>query len=69
MARLSAGPLIQEIVTNMKQHLKDKKKHAKMTMYSGHDITVGTVLTALGIFDGKCPVYTSTIIMELLHSK
>lgn len=53
----------------MKRHVKNKYKRLNMTMYSGHDFTIGTVLTALGIFDGNCPDYTSTIIMELLYGK
>lgn len=51
----------------MKHRVKNKNKQLNMTVYSGHDFTIGTVLTALGIFDGNCPDYTSTIIMELLH--
>lgn len=51
----------------MKRRVKNKNKQLNMTMYSGHDYTIGTMLTALGIFDGNCPDYTSTIIMELLY--
>lgn len=43
--------------------------HHKVVMYSGHDLTVGSVLNALGLYDGNCPVYTSTILFELIVGK
>ncbi|XP_063547613.1 prostatic acid phosphatase-like isoform X2 [Cydia strobilella] len=72
LARLKVGPLIQEIVMNMANtsltYPKGYSKTVKLAVYSGHDYTVASVLNALGMFDGKCPVYTSTILMELLYS-
>ncbi|XP_061706842.1 prostatic acid phosphatase-like isoform X2 [Cydia pomonella] len=72
LARLKVGPLIQEIVMNMANtsltYPEGYSKAVKLAVYSGHDITVASVLNALGMFDGKCPVYTSTILMELLYS-
>ncbi|XP_048006444.1 prostatic acid phosphatase-like isoform X2 [Leguminivora glycinivorella] len=72
LARLKVGPLIQEIVMNMANtsltYPEGYSKTVKLSLYSGHDITVANVLNALGMFDGNCPVYTSTILMELLYS-
>lgn len=70
MARLKIGPLLKQILTNMFSVMSGKKlKDLRMSMYSGHDLTVGSVLNGLGLFDGKCPLYTSTVLMELIYGK
>ncbi|CAH2035474.1 unnamed protein product, partial [Iphiclides podalirius] len=35
--------------------------------YSGHDFTIGNILSAMGFFDGNCPPYTATIFLELIY--
>ncbi|KAL0852301.1 hypothetical protein ABMA28_000509 [Loxostege sticticalis] len=68
MARLKIGPLLKQILTNMFSVMSGKKsKDLRVSMYSGHDLTVGSVLNGLGLFDGKCPLYTSTVLMELIY--
>ncbi|OWR41231.1 prostatic acid phosphatase like protein [Danaus plexippus plexippus] len=67
MARLLVGPLFKEIVTTMDNVIANKDDSLKLSIYSGHDFTIGNILTALDVFDGKCPAYTSTIIFELLE--
>lgn len=73
LARLKVGPLIQEIVTKMANtsltYPAGYPDAVKLSIYSGHDITVANVLNALGMFDGDCPVYTATILFELLYCK
>lgn len=44
----------------------DNSEHHKVVMYSGHDLTIGSMLNALGLYDGNCPVYTATILIELM---
>ncbi|XP_028179025.1 prostatic acid phosphatase [Ostrinia furnacalis] len=68
MARLKIGPIMKEIVTNMFTVMSEKRsKNLRVSMYSGHDLTVGSILNGLGLFDGVCPVYTSTVFIELLY--
>lgn len=67
MARLLVGPLFKEIVTTMDNVIANKDDSLKLSIYSGHDFTIGNILTALDVFDGNCPAYTSTIIFELLE--
>ena len=49
--------------------LDDSQSQRKVVIYSGHDLTVGSMLNALGLYDGNCPSYTATILFELLESK
>ncbi|KAI5641414.1 histidine phosphatase superfamily (branch 2) domain-containing protein [Phthorimaea operculella] len=70
LARLRAGPILKDIMKKVHQAMApemDDQKALKVSVYSGHDYTIGTVLTALGLFDGNCPVYTATILIELIQ--
>nr|XP_026497044.1 prostatic acid phosphatase-like [Vanessa tameamea] len=68
MARLMVGPLLKEIVTKANTVvLKKKPDPLKLSIYSAHDFQIGNILSAMGVFDGNCPVYTSTIFFELLQ--
>lgn len=67
MARLLAGPLLKIIVNDMLNKMSEKPDALTMSIYSGHDFTIANILSALGLFDGNCPSYTSTVILELLH--
>ncbi|XP_026731116.1 prostatic acid phosphatase isoform X1 [Trichoplusia ni] len=68
LARLKVGPLLKHIMAHMLKATSNDNdlNHHKVVMYSGHDLTVGSVLNALGLYDGNCPVYTSTILFELI---
>ncbi|CAH2103719.1 unnamed protein product [Euphydryas editha] len=68
MARLMVGPLLKDIVAKMNTViLKKKPNPLKLSMYSAHDFQIGNILSAIGVFDGNCPAYTSTILFELLQ--
>ncbi|XP_038216551.1 prostatic acid phosphatase-like [Zerene cesonia] len=67
MARLMIGPLLQQILNNMQAVIANIPDHLKFSIYSGHDFTIGNVLNGLGVFDGNCPEYTSTIFLELVY--
>ncbi|KPJ09007.1 Lysosomal acid phosphatase [Papilio machaon] len=67
MARLLVGPLIKEIVNDMSYTMLVMSNDVVLSIYSGDDNTIGNVLTALDLFDGKCPSTTATILMELLY--
>lgn len=67
LARLKVGPLLKHIMNHIKEATSDdSQSHRKVVIYSGHDLTVGSVLNALGLYDGNCPSYTATILIELL---
>ncbi|CAG4962078.1 unnamed protein product [Parnassius apollo] len=68
MARLMVGPLLKQIVNKMFDSISNKTKSAlKLSIYSGHDFTIGNILSAMGFFDGNCPPYTATILLELIY--
>ncbi|PZC80438.1 hypothetical protein B5X24_HaOG214740 [Helicoverpa armigera] len=66
LARLKVGPLIKHIGAHMLTSLSRNNKGHKVLIFSGHDLTVGSVLNALDLYDGNCPVYTSTVLIELV---
>ncbi|CAH2215511.1 jg25585 [Pararge aegeria aegeria] len=70
MARLMTGPLLKEIVGKMNTVItKENPNPLKLSIYSGHDFTIGNVLNAMGLYDGNCPVYTAKIFFELMQEK
>ncbi|XP_031767348.1 prostatic acid phosphatase-like isoform X2 [Galleria mellonella] len=72
LARLKVGPLLKHIIEEMINIMKFEflgidEVGPRVSIFSGHDVTVANFLNALGMFDGKCPIYTSAVFMELLH--
>lgn len=64
-SRLKGGPLLKEIIENMK-HRVNGEALPKLYMHSGHDTTVAALLTALGLFEhGKSPPYAAMVSVEL----
>ena len=41
-------------------------KNRKMILYSGHDLNIVAVLSALGVFDPHLPKFSSAVILELI---
>lgn len=67
LARLKVGPLLKHINKHMLNAISNVDgKHRKVQLYSAHDLNIGNTLNGLGIFDGKCPCYTSAIFFELI---
>ena len=48
----------------MRQWMRGYRKH-RFVLYSGHDITIIRLLTALGAFDGHRPRYAARVVFEL----
>lgn len=79
LAKLKVGPFLKVIVENMYNTINASEKDEiplevpetplKVSMFSGHDITVGNILNAMDMFDGNCPVFTATILIELMYGK
>ncbi|XP_044172917.1 prostatic acid phosphatase-like [Acropora millepora] len=62
-AKLTGGSLVGEFIKNMKAHLEPTSK--KLYIYSAHDTTVVALLSALNLFDGIQPAYSSAVMVEL----
>jgi len=70
-ARLTGGALVGRMIDNMKLPLSPpnlKEPVRKMYLYSAHDTTVSAFLSALQVFDGISPDYSSAAIVELFRS-
>uniref|UniRef100_V5ICJ2 Putative lysosomal acid phosphatase n=2 Tax=Ixodes ricinus TaxID=34613 RepID=V5ICJ2_IXORI len=71
LKRLRAGLVLANITNYMKQaavvnsSYDSGEKLKKLYMYSTHDTLVSSLLDALNIFDGKAPLYGSTLLLEL----
>lgn len=68
LARLRAGPLIDNIVQTFRQVESSSMEptERKMLMYSGHDTTLSSHLNALGLFNPPvAPPYASAVLWEL----
>lgn len=67
MRKLFSGPLINDVVTNMKKKRDSKETFNRLlNLYSGHDTTVMNFLISLGVNqDLPIPNYGATVILEL----
>ncbi|KAL1925089.1 uncharacterized protein VTP21DRAFT_4743 [Calcarisporiella thermophila] len=71
MRRLGIGRLLGEITGRIEDKVRDDEstKKLKLAIYSGHDTTVGPLLTTLGGFDNKFPPFNSVILIELFRAQ
>lgn len=71
IAKLTGGNLVGAIVNNMKDYLNptttnnNKPTSKKLYIYSAHDTTVTGLLSALNVYDGIAPAYSSAVMIEL----
>lgn len=69
-ARLTGGALVGQMIKNMKlTQLVTDEPVRKIYLYSAHDTTVSAFLSALQVFDGISPDYSSAAILELFESR
>jgi hypothetical protein len=61
-------PLIAQIVSEMEQWIKGEGRRV-LVHYSGHDVTISALLSALGIGYGHRPPYASRLVFEMWKSK
>ena len=61
------GPLVKELVEHLRDYAQSKLSppNRKLFMYSAHDVTVATFLSALQIFNDIQPPYASMVLVEL----
>ncbi|BFY98825.1 hypothetical protein BsWGS_01866 [Bradybaena similaris] len=67
MIKLKGGPLLNEIISNMQASNLSDTTIPRFYMYSAHDTTVASLLSAMKVFDSQSPIYTALVIVEL-HS-
>ncbi|XP_005096976.1 prostatic acid phosphatase [Aplysia californica] len=65
MAKLKGGPLLKEIINNMKNANKESSPSPRFYMYSAHDTTVAAFLSAMQVFDLHQPMYRALVMVEL----
>ncbi|XP_028408420.1 prostatic acid phosphatase-like [Dendronephthya gigantea] len=68
-AKLTGGNLLGAMVTNMKNFRKNPNQSKKLYVYSAHDTTVVALLSALKIYSGIPPPYSTAFLMELYYSR
>ncbi|XP_031621877.1 lysosomal acid phosphatase-like [Contarinia nasturtii] len=65
-ARIRPGFLFKEILEHFVQKAnKTLTPDRNLWIYSAHDVTIVTILNALGIFPPKTPTYSSSLFFEL----
>ncbi|XP_067650144.1 prostatic acid phosphatase-like [Haliotis asinina] len=67
MQKLGAGPLLEQMLSNIKLKLIDPGSQMKLYMYSAHDNNIIAFLSALGVFNSIQPPYTACVMLELYH--
>ncbi|XP_046545921.1 lysosomal acid phosphatase-like isoform X1 [Haliotis rubra] len=65
VGRLKGGPLVKKWIDLAQQKVATKTISTKMNVFSAHDSTVVSVLSALKLYNNLIPPYTSTLFMEL----
>lgn len=69
MKRLRAGPLLKEILENMQNHESKESDKKKLFLYSGHDITLVSLMSAFGFDDLLKPGFGAAFNIELHKDK
>jgi len=73
-ARLTGGALVGRMIENMKLFSSPQKRSEtqepvrKVYLYSAHDTTLSAFMSALGVFNGISPDYSSAVMVELFQS-
>ncbi|XKL68273.1 hypothetical protein PGB90_003764 [Kerria lacca] len=65
MKRLRTGPLLNNMIEDMKNKISSPEFNQTIHFYSGHDITIAPFLFSLGIYNSIAPPYSAAVIVEL----
>ncbi|XP_052869625.1 prostatic acid phosphatase [Anopheles cruzii] len=66
LARLKKGPLVKEILERFRAKARGQlKPNRSLWIYSAHDLTVASLLNAMGMFEPHNPPFTACIMLEL----
>ena len=56
---------MRQIINDMNSKINGTLEDRKINIFSGHDMNVAALLSALQVNDDKYPQYTSAVIIEL----
>ncbi|KAF2883594.1 hypothetical protein ILUMI_22589 [Ignelater luminosus] len=66
MKRLKGGPFLKQVISRMSQKSQNNlKPDLRLILYSGHDLTIVTVMRTLGFGELLKPDYAASLIFEL----
>jgi hypothetical protein len=65
MSKLKGGPLLKQIISNLDSGSLPGAQLPKFYMYSAHDVTVASLLSALNVYNSHQPIYRALVIIEL----
>lgn len=68
LARLKNGPFFDYIFSYFDSVINNSTA-LKLLMVSGHDNTIASILSAMGVYDYTYPRFTATVIWELKQNK
>ena len=65
----AVGSFLETLCCRINETIEGRCKY-KMLMYSAHDTTIISLLTVLGVYDGKhCPDFAANIVFEIYKSE
>ncbi|KAJ3041259.1 hypothetical protein HDV00_009652 [Rhizophlyctis rosea] len=67
LARLGIGRFLKNLKDQMMDAVEGRKGKVKLGLFSGHDSTVGPVLSAFKAFDGQYPDFAAMVNIELFE--
>lgn len=68
LQRLFSGTLLADIVRQMRKVVSNNDSSSKIYLYSGHDISISSLLNSLGLSAFLVPDYGASVIFELYSS-
>ncbi|XP_065063740.1 lysophosphatidic acid phosphatase type 6-like [Rhopilema esculentum] len=68
ISRMSVGGFIEAMCSQIEDKVRHKSD-LKFVLYSGHDMTMMTMLYVLGVYDFKWPKYAADVKLELYQDK
>ncbi|KAL8597075.1 hypothetical protein ACOMHN_057564 [Nucella lapillus] len=60
--------LLLEVLKSM-QDVARNRSDTRVTLYSGHDLTMTPLLQTLGLYEGKWPNYATRVVLELYRKR
>ncbi|XP_069473930.1 2-phosphoxylose phosphatase 1 isoform X2 [Ambystoma mexicanum] len=67
-ALMATHPLLNQTVMRM-QRIAQGRKDEVLVLYSGHDVTLSPVLSALGVTEARFPRFAARLVFELWRNK
>jgi len=65
LSRLIGGPLMGQVLDDLQDYATGVNTKLKAKVYSGHDVTLGSLLSFMGLEQSEAPPYASWAMFEL----